>query len=805
MLNARRWTTTAAALVMLSGGPAWAQITAQDAGQVGDGLTTDAGWKTYDGYAAVRTWPATAREQLAVSALDMTMLDEARRVAGGTTWAASPDQMTALEAAGVRFDVLDADLGRSVRAERTRLKADRAAWQQLADLGVAARVSDDVFFTEFRPLTDPVAPDLQEFLGQLLADFPALLSVQEIGRSQAENRPIDAYTISTGPAADGGPKPAVFFTGMCHAREWISPMTVLYMMRGMLDGYGTDSSITRVLDEIDIHVVPVSNPDGYAFSWESQRFWRKTRRDNGDGNFGVDWNRNFSEGFGLGSSGNTNSDTYRGTAPFSEPETQTIRDFMLSRPEILAHVDVHSYSQLILYPLGYTFDPAPEPQRTAMATLAETMSDTIASVSGEFYNPIQASGLYIAGGTSMDWTFGGAGVLSWTYELRPSSQFEGGFAPPPDQILPTAIETFEAFQDLFEAAASGVVGRVLGGPPVTVNEAQPTPVSIELAPAFNGGITPASATLYTRTDGGAFAGSPMDASGLTFTASLPGGACGETIEWYAEVADTTGAVYAVPFAGDAEPFAAEVVGVEFALFDDAETDIGWIVGSTTDDATTGMWERGDPEGTLAQPEDDHTPTGTDAWVTGLASLGSLGGNDVDDGRTTLTSPMLDATPPPGRSAEDAYLVFHYWFSNDTGGNPGSDALVVRLANDNGVLFTITNTIIESSGAWLKETIRIADYMEPTDQMRIQFIAIDQQGGSIVEAAIDDVSIEFRGCVDPDVSPADLAAPFGVLDLADIDAFIAGFQAADPVADLAPPVGVYDLSDVDAFIAAFLGG
>lgn len=764
----------------------------------------DGSWKTYDGYALVRTWPADARQTLALASLDLVLMDEAQRFGGGTRWLANPEQRGVLDAAGVRYDVLEPDIGVGVRAERARLEAERARWARLDAAGARFARIDDTFFDEFRPYEDAVAPDLQEFLDQLLAEHPGMISAEVIGRSQAEGRDIEAYTISAGPAADGGAKPAVFFTGMCHAREWISPMTVLYMMDRLLDGYGSDAAITAALDGVDVMVVPISNPDGYVFSWESQRFWRKTRRNNGNGTFGVDWNRNFSVGYGLGSSGSTNSDTYRGTSPFSEAETRAIRDFVNDHPRIVAHVDVHSYSQLILYPWGYTFDPVPGPDGAAMARLAEKMSDTILSTNGEFYVPEPGSSLYIAGGTSMDWTFGGSGAYSFTYELRPASQFQGGFAPPPDQIRPTAEEALAGFLDLFDAAGGGIIGNVLGGVPATVNEGQTTPVTVEVLPAFSDTLDVASATLFTRTSsGGGFDGTPMVGSGSLFDGVLPAGSCGETVEWYVSVVDAGGETYVVPSPGAAGPYAAEVVGVEAVVFDDVETDIGWISGTTDDTATGGFWERGDPEGTLAQPENDYSAVGVNAWITGLAAGGGLDANDVDGGQTTLTSPRLDATPPAGLDAEDAYLTFHYWFSKDTGGFPGSDALVVSLSNDNGALFRTIDTINESSNAWLRKSYRISDWVTPTDRMRVRFIATDIQSDSVVEAGVDDVSIEYRGCADPGGSVADLAPPFGVVDLSDVDAFIGAFLAQDPLADVDEPFGVLDLSDVDRFIAAFL--
>jgi hypothetical protein len=353
--------------------------------------------ETYDGHALIQTWPATPRQRLAVSALSMTLMDEGVRINGGTSWlAADASQRAALDASGVRYDVTFADVGPLVRAERTRLDAERGRWEAHRQVaGIAARI-DDTFFDEFRPYADPVAPDLNGFLDQLVADHPDLIVRETIGASEAEGRAIEAFTI-TGPDGAAG-KPALVFNGMAHAREWISPMTVLYMMDRLLDGYGSDAEITRILDTVAIHFIPISNPDGYIYSWDSERFWRKNRRNNNDGTFGVDWNRNFSVGHGLGSSFDTDSDTYNGGAPFTEAETRAIRDFVNARPAIVAHIDFHAFSQLILYPWGYQTIPVDGTDGLILAALAEQMSDTILSTNGAFYVPQQATDLYIAGG-----------------------------------------------------------------------------------------------------------------------------------------------------------------------------------------------------------------------------------------------------------------------------------------------------------------------------------------------------------------------------------------------------------------------
>jgi choice-of-anchor B domain-containing protein len=164
---------------------------------------------------------------------------------------------------------------------------------------------------------------------------------------------------------------------------------------------------------------------------------------------------------------------------------------------------------------------------------------------------------------------------------------------------------------------------------------------------------------------------------------------------------------------------------------------GWSVSGT---ATTGTWEVANPQGTFSggtpvQPEDDHTPTGTLCWVTGATSGGSIGGNDVDNGTTILTSPSFVLG-----SSTDPYISYWKWYSTGIG-NANLDDWVVQLSTDGGGTWPVElENTDQSTNAWVLEEFRILDYITPTNLTRIRFIAQDQGDGGIVEAAIDDFMI-----------------------------------------------------------------
>ncbi len=174
---------------------------------------------------------------------------------------------------------------------------------------------------------------------------------------------------------------------------------------------------------------------------------------------------------------------------------------------------------------------------------------------------------------------------------------------------------------------------------------------------------------------------------------------------------------------------------------DFEQDNGGWSPVAPNDATTGRWEWGDPEGTGVQPEDDHTPApGTRAWITGLAAAGGDGGNDVDGGTTTLLSTAYDLS-----SAVDPVVRYARWFTNDRGGSPGEDPLDVEVSADNGATWTSLERVSAGTPlAWVEVEHTLADKVGLTSQMRFRFTARDLGAGSLVEAGVDDFELLDRG-------------------------------------------------------------
>jgi carboxypeptidase T len=276
---------------------------------------------------------------------------------------------------------------------------------------------------------------LEQDLRRLAEEHPEIAELQQIGRS-VEGRPLWALRIGE----RRGSTRKVAFLGCHHAREWIS-VEVPYLLAEHLLANSTTEPVQGWLQRSEIWVAPMVNPDGHEFSRTDNRLWRKNRRRNPGGSIGVDPNRNYGYMWGtlnISTSSHVPSDeTYVGPRAFSEPEVRAVRNLM-ARELFDGVLSYHSYSQLILYPWGYTYEPIEDDaDRDEMRGLAEDMERLIRGVHGETYVAQQASQLYPTAGDTTDWAYGVYDVPSLTIELRPASALDGGFILPASQIEPT--------------------------------------------------------------------------------------------------------------------------------------------------------------------------------------------------------------------------------------------------------------------------------------------------------------------------------------------------------------------------------
>ena len=273
-------------------------------------------------------------------------------------------------------------------------------------------------------------------------DHPAIFDLFSIGTSY-EGRTIWAGKVSDNVGTDED-EPEVLFTHHQHAREHLTVEMALYTLKMLTDEYGVTQQITDLVNSREIWMVFDLNPDGgeYDIATGTYRSWRKNRQPNsGSSAVGTDLNRNWDYRWGCcgGSSGTPSSETYRGSGPFSAPETQRVRDFVNSRvvggeQQITVAIDFHTYQELILWPYGYTFTDVPSDMTQDDHNVLVAMGQAMAATNG--YTPEQASDLYITDGTINDWLYGVHRIMNYTFEMYPRTSTQGGFYPP-DEVIPT--------------------------------------------------------------------------------------------------------------------------------------------------------------------------------------------------------------------------------------------------------------------------------------------------------------------------------------------------------------------------------
>lgn len=283
------------------------------------------------------------------------------------------------------------------------------------------------------------------FYENLRNTYPSIVERVQIGSSR-NGEAIWAYRFFNQRDREVPTPPRNYvMVGGIHAREWISPAVCMHLAHKLVDTFLQSETLfsEMLTDKIGVWIIPSINPDGYRYSWTNDRYWRKNRRNNGGGSYGVDLNRNFAKAWGgAGSSGNPGSETYRGPSAFSEPETYGLRDFCQTLPNLKAMIDWHSYGQYILWPWSYTTTPAPDD--AWLRTIGNAMRDSMLAHGGATYEAGQGSvTLYIASGTSKDWFYDVFRAASYTIELRDTGQY--GFVLPTNQITPTQDEAWWAF------------------------------------------------------------------------------------------------------------------------------------------------------------------------------------------------------------------------------------------------------------------------------------------------------------------------------------------------------------------------
>ena len=278
-------------------------------------------------------------------------------------------------------------------------------------------------------------------LDSMKTQFPNLITTKVSIGNSVENRPMYMVKISDNPDVDES-EPEILYTALHHAREPQSMMQMIYFMYYLLENYNTNPSVQYIVNNRELYFVPVVNPDGYEYNRTTNPngggMWRKNRRNNG-GSYGIDLNRNYGpytywNAPNGGSSTEPSSETYRGTAPFSEPEVNNLKNFLATRYFKNA-LNYHTYSNLLIYPYGALEQETPD------SAIFREFARDMTAYNGYTYGTDQQTVGYSTRGNSDDYAYDGDTVLNHgkIFAMTPEVG-STGFWPSQSEIFPLAIE-----------------------------------------------------------------------------------------------------------------------------------------------------------------------------------------------------------------------------------------------------------------------------------------------------------------------------------------------------------------------------
>lgn len=290
--------------------------------------------------------------------------------------------------------------------------------------------------------------EIMAYMDSVTQQYATTVMKVSLGNS-LEGRAQQAVKIGN----PGTNKPAVFIEGCIHAREWLAGATMLYIINELTVNA---ANYKTMLDAIDVYVLPITNPDGYVYTWATDRMWRKTRSGPRQGCYGVDPNRNWNfKWMVAGSSNNPCSEEYAGPSPASEIEVQNLQNFLgANNGTIKSYFDIHTYSEDFMYPYGYAEGAYP-PDVNKLKALAGQATAAINAAHGQHfkYGAI-IDIIYPASGSSIDYTRGVLNIdYSYAMELRPDENANNGFILPTSQILDGASECWAGVNVVFNQVA----------------------------------------------------------------------------------------------------------------------------------------------------------------------------------------------------------------------------------------------------------------------------------------------------------------------------------------------------------------
>jgi len=329
-------------------------------------------------------------------------------------------------------------------------------------LSSAQYAEANAFFQDYRPLAviDP-------WMRLLETLFPMLVEFITIGTSY-EGRDISALRVGNNPESSEkllGPRKTIIVSAGSHAREWISTSTVNYVAYSLITSYEISNSITKLLDEFDLVFIPTLNPDGYAYTFNQDRLWRKNRQETSlPFCRGIDLDRSWDFMWdGETTSDNPCSESFAGKAPFEAVESRYFAEWAKNQTdnhnvEIVGLLDLHSYSQKIFYPFSYScsvYPPTLEDLEEMGSGLAKAISfnnharyEVVPACEGNTAISEEGSKTLLprmqsGGGSPLDWFYHELKVRH-SYQIKLGDKGAYGFLLPKEYIVPTGEEVLRA-------------------------------------------------------------------------------------------------------------------------------------------------------------------------------------------------------------------------------------------------------------------------------------------------------------------------------------------------------------------------
>ncbi|KAI1716019.1 zinc carboxypeptidase domain-containing protein [Ditylenchus destructor] len=351
----------------------------------------------------------------------------------------------------IEHDVKKVDINNVISAEREKLD-QRSVFNLTED-------PSSFTLTEYHSYDEIIL-----YLYSVAHKHPSFISNITIGTS-TQGRPIEGVKIGF---KNCGKKKA-FINGCVHAREWIACASLIYAISEIVT---SPKKYSFLLDNYDIYIVPVLNPDGYVYTWSNEtdvvnhrpaRLWRKTRSGprSPSSCYGVDANRNFDFEFGKEESNNQDpacDDDYPGPKAFSEPEAKAVADFLEEHKDtMLVYMDIHAYSQKLIFPYGVNGKKLQNEEK-----IRDVAEKAVKAIHSRNYGHTYEAGsvteiMYKASGLAIDYAMGKLNIsFAYAMELRPSVNGDtndgAGFLLPQEQIIPASEECWIGIQEVLREA-----------------------------------------------------------------------------------------------------------------------------------------------------------------------------------------------------------------------------------------------------------------------------------------------------------------------------------------------------------------